>query len=49
MFPHVKELKSVGTVSLWVAVFMTVFTGLRYIKFGAVTAISNMSKTMQEH
>lgn len=36
MFPEIEEIKSVGIVFLWVAVFMTLITGVRYLKFGIV-------------
>lgn len=36
MFPDVREIKEIGIIFLWIAVFMTIFTGVRYLKFGAV-------------
>jgi cardiolipin synthase len=36
MFPDITEIKEIGLVLLWFAVFMTVFTGARYLKFGII-------------
>jgi cardiolipin synthase len=36
MFSHIKEIKEIGIIFLWLAVFMTIFTGVRYLKFGIV-------------
>jgi cardiolipin synthase len=36
MFPDIDTLKSAGIILLWGAVVMTVFTGVRYLKFGIV-------------
>ena len=36
MFPEVIEIRSTGIAFLWIAVFMTIFTGARYLKFGIV-------------
>lgn len=36
MFPEIPAIKQVGLLVLWIAVIMTVFTGARYLKFGAV-------------
>ncbi|MDR0632382.1 MAG: CDP-diacylglycerol--glycerol-3-phosphate 3-phosphatidyltransferase [Holosporaceae bacterium] len=43
MFPDIIALKNIGIISLWLAVIMTVFTGARYLRFGAVR-ISNDSE-----
>lgn len=40
MFPEIKVIHNLGIISLWIAVFMTIFTGVRYLKFG-VTKIGN--------
>jgi cardiolipin synthase len=36
MFPDIAEIKEIGLVLLWFAVFMTTFTGARYLKFGII-------------
>jgi cardiolipin synthase len=36
MFPDIASLKNAGTVLLWCAVVMTIFTGVRYLRFGIV-------------
>ena len=36
MFPEMPTIRQLGLFLLWIAVFMTVFTGVRYMKFGAV-------------
>jgi hypothetical protein len=36
MFPEKPTIRQLGLFLLWIAVFMTVFTGVRYMKFGAV-------------
>jgi len=36
MFPETPTIHQLGLFLLWIAVFMTVFTGVRYMKFGAV-------------
>ncbi|MBO4405802.1 MAG: CDP-diacylglycerol--glycerol-3-phosphate 3-phosphatidyltransferase [Alphaproteobacteria bacterium] len=36
MFPETPTIRQLGLFLLWIAVFMTVFTGVRYMKFGAV-------------
>lgn len=40
MFPEVSEIKTLGIVSLWIAVFMTIFTGIRYLKFGILKIVN---------
>ncbi|GHU11466.1 CDP-diacylglycerol--glycerol-3-phosphate 3-phosphatidyltransferase [Alphaproteobacteria bacterium] len=44
MFPDVSSIKSIGVVTLWLAVIMTVFTGARYLRFGIVK-MANKSLT----
>ncbi|MBR1734155.1 MAG: CDP-diacylglycerol--glycerol-3-phosphate 3-phosphatidyltransferase [Alphaproteobacteria bacterium] len=44
MFPKIKEILNIGIVFLWIAVFMTLFTGIRYLKFGIVR-IANETTT----
>jgi len=36
MFPEMPTIRQLGLFLLWIAVVMTVFTGARYLKFGAV-------------
>lgn len=36
MFPDMPTIRQLGLFLLWIAVVMTVFTGARYLKFGAV-------------
>ena len=36
MFPEIPAIKQVGLLVLWIALIMNVFTGARYLKFGAV-------------
>jgi cardiolipin synthase len=36
MFPDIVIFKRAGTVLLWIAVAMTIFTGVRYLRFGIV-------------
>ncbi|MDR1362372.1 MAG: CDP-diacylglycerol--glycerol-3-phosphate 3-phosphatidyltransferase [Holosporaceae bacterium] len=43
MFPHIKEIKEIGVIALWVAVAMTTFTGARYLKFGVVKMVNETS------
>lgn len=35
MFPEFSELNFVGIIMLWLAAIMTIFTGVRYLHFGA--------------
>jgi cardiolipin synthase len=41
MFPDIIVLKNMGIISLWLAVIMTVFTGARYLRLGALRISSN--------
>lgn len=36
MFPEMPSIRQIGIFFLWIAVIMTVFTGARYLRFGAV-------------
>ncbi|MBO7454215.1 MAG: CDP-diacylglycerol--glycerol-3-phosphate 3-phosphatidyltransferase [Alphaproteobacteria bacterium] len=42
MFPETLTIHQLGLFLLWIAVFMTVFTGVRYMKFGAVKIANEM-------
>jgi cardiolipin synthase len=44
LLPENPEIKSIGITFLWTAVFMTVFTGLRYLKLGAVKIVNEMTE-----
>ena len=36
MFPKIEAIHKIGTIFLWIAVFMTLFTGVRYLRFGII-------------
>lgn len=40
MFPKIEKIKDIGIFSLWIAVFMTLITGARYLKFGIIRIAS---------
>lgn len=42
MFPDIKTIKNIGIISLWIAVFMTIFTGVRYLKFGVIKIVNEI-------
>lgn len=41
MFPKIEFFKQCGLVFLWLAVVMTIFTGIRYMKFGVIRMVDN--------
>jgi cardiolipin synthase len=43
MFPEIEEIKKIGIASLWIAVLMTIFTGVRYLRFGAVKIANDVA------
>jgi CDP-diacylglycerol--glycerol-3-phosphate 3-phosphatidyltransferase len=42
VFPNVEAIQNVGIISLWIAAFMTLFTGVRYLKFGIIRIAGDM-------
>ncbi len=44
MFQDVPSIRQVGLFFLWIAVVMTVVTGARYLKFGAVKIVDEIEK-----
>ncbi len=45
MFPDMPTFRQVGLIVLWIAVIMTVFTGARYMRFGAVKIAAEMENS----
>jgi len=43
MFPDIKWIETIGLFSLWIAVFMTISTSIRYLKLGAVKIANGMT------
>lgn len=43
VFPSIELIQEAGIISLWIAAFMTLFTGIRYLKFGIVRIAEDMS------
>lgn len=44
MFQDVPSIRQIGLFFLWIAVVMTVVTGARYLKFGAVKIVDEIEK-----
>lgn len=43
VFPDIDAIQDVGIISLWIAALMTLFTGVRYLKFGIVRIAGDMT------
>ncbi len=41
-FPSIEIIQEAGIISLWIAAFMTLFTGIRYLNFGIVRIVEDV-------